>query len=36
MVRVQSLYVAGTLKWLLTLPNVPIGTGVNTLPFGLA
>jgi hypothetical protein len=36
MVNVKSLYVGGTLKWLLTLPNVPIGTGVNTLPFALA
>lgn len=36
MVHVESLYVGGVLKWLMTLPNVPIGTGVNTLPFALA
>jgi hypothetical protein len=35
MVHVESIYVNGTPLWLLTLPNVPIGTGVNTLPFGL-
>jgi len=35
-VRVEGIYVAGTAKWLVTLPNVPIGTGVNTLPFSLA
>lgn len=36
MVHVQSFYVNAVLLWLLTLPNVPIGTGVNTLPFALA
>lgn len=35
MIHVESLYVGTDLKWLLTLPNVPIGTGVNTLPFAL-
>lgn len=36
MVHVESMYLGGTLYWLVTLPNVPIGTGVNTLPFALA
>lgn len=36
MVHVESLYVGASVLWLMTLPNVPIGTGVNTLPFALA
>lgn len=35
-VTVEGIIVGGALKWLMTLPNVPIGTGVNTLPFSLA
>lgn len=36
MVRVESLYVNGTLKWLMTVPHVPIGTGTAFHTYGLA
>lgn len=34
-IRVRSVYVNTTLKWLIELPYVPFGTGVNTLTFGI-
>lgn len=34
-VRVESIYVNTTLKWRMTLPHVPFGTGVNTLTYGI-
>lgn len=34
-VRVESVYVSTTLKWLMTLPYVPFNTGVNTATFGI-
>lgn len=34
-VNVKSIYYNGTLKWLMTLPYVPFGTGVNTLTFAV-
>lgn len=36
MVHVESLYVGGVLKWLMTLPHVPIGTGLNFHTYALA
>lgn len=34
-IRVESVYVSTTLKWLMYLPYVPFNTGVNTLTFGI-
>lgn len=34
-VRVESIYVNTTLKWRMTLPYVPFGTGVNTPTFSI-
>lgn len=34
-VRVESVYVGTTLKWRMTLPHVPFGTGVNTLTYAI-
>lgn len=34
-VRVESIYVNTTLKWRMTLPHVPFGTGVNTLTYSI-
>ena len=34
-VRVESIYVNTTLKWRMTLPHVPFGTGVNTLTYAI-
>lgn len=34
-VRVESIYVGTTLKWRMTLPHVPFGTGVNTLTYAI-
>lgn len=34
-IRVESIYVNTTLKWRMTLPHVPFGTGVNTLTYGI-
>lgn len=34
-VRVESIYVGTTLKWLLTLPPHPFNTGLNTLTYAI-
>lgn len=34
-VKVQSIYVNGTLKWLMTLPPPPFGTGTATLTYAV-
>lgn len=35
-VRVESVYLSGTLKWLMTLPPPPFGTGTATLTYAVA
>ena len=35
LVRVESIYVTTTLKWLMTLPAAPFGTGTATLTYGI-
>lgn len=36
MVHVKSMYVGGTLKWLMTVPHVPLGTGLAFHAYALA
>lgn len=35
-VDVEAKYVDGTLKWVVTLPHVPFGTGTATMTYGIA
>lgn len=35
-IHVEAMLVNGTAKWVVTLPHVPFGTGVNTLTYGIA
>lgn len=34
-VRVESVYIGATLKWRITFPYVPFGTGLNTMTFSI-
>lgn len=35
-VRVEGVYIGGSLKWLVTLPPAPFGTGTATLAYAIA
>lgn len=36
LVRVEGIHVGGTLKWLMTVPHVPFGTGAAFLTYSIA